>query len=46
MIAAAILIAWLAYWAAGASLIGVIRRLQQEPPSSQMPRPPVRMFHA
>jgi hypothetical protein len=46
MIAAAILIAWLAYWAAGASLIGVIRRLHQEPPSSQMPRPPVRMFHA
>jgi hypothetical protein len=32
MIAAGILLAWLIYWAAGASLIGVIRRMQQEPP--------------
>jgi hypothetical protein len=28
MIAAAILLAWLIYWAAGASLIGIIHRLQ------------------
>jgi hypothetical protein len=31
MIAAGILLAWLIYWAAGASLIGLIRRLEQEP---------------
>jgi hypothetical protein len=31
MIAGGILLAWLIYWAAGASLIGLIRRLEQEP---------------
>jgi hypothetical protein len=31
MIAAGILLAWLIYWAAGASLIGLIRRIEQEP---------------
>src|SRR5580692_10053926 len=33
MIAAAILLAWLAYWAAGESVMSVIRRMQQEPRS-------------
>jgi len=33
MIAAGILAAWLIYWAAGASLIGLIRRIEQEPAS-------------
>jgi len=33
MIAAAILLAWLMYWAAGASLMSVIRRMQREPKS-------------
>jgi hypothetical protein len=31
MIAAGILLAWLIYWAAGAGLIGLIRRIEQEP---------------
>jgi hypothetical protein len=31
MIAAAILLAWLTYWAAGESVMAVIRRMQQEP---------------
>lgn len=35
MIAVGILLAWLIYWAAGASLIGVIRRLEQEPEVGQ-----------
>src|SRR5580658_5639715 len=34
MIAAGILLAWLIYWAAGASFIGLIRRLEQEPPAA------------
>jgi hypothetical protein len=33
MIAAAILLAWLTYWAAGESVMAVIRRMQQEPRS-------------
>jgi hypothetical protein len=33
MIAAAILLAWLTYWAAGESVMAVIRRMQQEPKS-------------
>jgi len=33
MIAAAILLAWLTYWVAGASVISVLRRIQQEPKS-------------
>jgi len=33
MIAAGILLAWLVYWAAGASLIGLIHRMEQEPRS-------------
>jgi hypothetical protein len=31
MIATGVLLAWLIYWAAGASLIGLIRRMEQEP---------------
>jgi hypothetical protein len=34
MIASGILLAWLIYWAAGASVIGLIRRLEQEPRST------------
>jgi hypothetical protein len=33
MIAAAILLAWLTYWAAGESVMSVIRRMHQEPKS-------------
>lgn len=34
MIAAAILLAWLTYWAAGESVMSLLRRLQQEPRST------------
>ena len=40
MIAAGILMAWLIYWAAGAGLIGLIRRIEQEPTRSLSDRPP------
>jgi hypothetical protein len=33
MIAAGILLAWLIFWAAGASLIALVHRVQQEPSS-------------
>jgi len=47
MIAAAILLAWLAYWVAGNSVISVIRRMQQEPRSraGESARPTL-VFHA
>ena len=36
MIAAAILLAWIAYWAMGESVMSLIRRMQQEPSSAAM----------
>src|SRR5580658_10096129 len=33
MVAAAVLLAWLTYWAAGESVMALIRRMQQEPRS-------------
>jgi hypothetical protein len=39
MIAMGILFAWLVYWAAGASLIGLVDRLSKEPPLSLIGHP-------